>query len=264
MTILRLEVLYAVGAAILLVSSVPDPGSTYIPIWGSALGIFLIAFTAGGTRPCIPTFGADQIKYSVQGNPQLKASLQSSFFSIFYFCSNLASVITKLLTPYLRGNGSYPSAFGASFCAMVITVGIFWWGRKTYVSRAPKKNVFLSAGRIVWDAIKLGPGKRSKLRVEAADAAPLLNETGDEVAVEHWLDHAKVVHGESEVEDLKSVLRVLVFLLPATIFWSLTDQQGSKWVFQGSQMDGRISWLGGLVIQPDQMVVRLYACTHSD
>ncbi|CAI7728846.1 unnamed protein product [Closterium sp. NIES-53] len=66
----------------------------------------------------------------------------------------------------------------------------------------------------------------------------------------HWLDPAKGAHGEEAVEDVKLLLRVLALFAPVPIFWSLFDQQASRWVFQAERMDGRI-W--GITVEPDQM-----------
>lgn len=62
------------------------------------------------------------------------------------------------------------------------------------------------------------------------------------------------------VEDIKSLLRVLIMFLPVPMFWALYDQQGSIWLIQvgttacetqGIQMDCRL-W-GDTLLLPDQM-----------
>jgi dipeptide/tripeptide permease len=70
----------------------------------------------------------------------------------------------------------------------------------------------------------------------------------------HCLDSAKRTQGAGPVEDVKSLVAVLIVLLPAPLFWSLSDQQSSKWVFQGSTMDRKMPWwIGGFVVEEDQM-----------
>ncbi|GBG70060.1 hypothetical protein CBR_g4888 [Chara braunii] len=69
----------------------------------------------------------------------------------------------------------------------------------------------------------------------------------------HWLDGAKAEYADSKVEDVKALGRVLLLFLPAPIFWSLFDQQSSRWVFQAERMDGRFFF--GWKIEPDQMQV---------
>lgn len=53
------------------------------------------------------------------------------------------------------------------------------------------------------------------------------------------------------IDDVKSLLRVLVMYLPVPMFWALYDQQGSVWLIQGIQMDCRL-W-GDTLLLPDQM-----------
>lgn len=59
-------------------------------------------------------------------------------------------------------------------------------------------------------------------------------------------------YGQQMVDDIKAVLRVLVLYLPIPLFWALFDQQGSRWTFQATRMDGQI---GPITIKPDQMQV---------
>lgn len=54
------------------------------------------------------------------------------------------------------------------------------------------------------------------------------------------------------VNDVKSVLKILLLFVPLPLFWALFDQQGSRWTFQATRMDGNI---GFTQIKPDQMQV---------
>lgn len=47
-------------------------------------------------------------------------------------------------------------------------------------------------------------------------------------------------------------MKVLVLLLPLPLYWALFDQQGSRWTFQATQMNGDIGFMN---IKPDQMQV---------
>lgn len=68
----------------------------------------------------------------------------------------------------------------------------------------------------------------------------------------HWLDHAEEQFGRRLVDDIKILLNVLVLYIPLPIFWTLFDQQGSRWTFQATRMDGDIGFYD---IKPDQAQV---------
>ena len=60
-----------------------------------------------------------------------------------------------------------------------------------------------------------------------------------------------------EFEDIKALIKVCIFLIPASMFSSMYGQKASTWVFQAKQMNGYVSWLGNVEIRPDQMQVSI-------
>jgi solute carrier family 15 oligopeptide transporter 1 len=69
---------------------------------------------------------------------------------------------------------------------------------------------------------------------------------------EHWLDYSSDLYDQRTISDIKSVLKVLKLFIPLPIFWALFDQQGSRWTFQATRMNGLIF---GYLIKPDQFQV---------
>lgn len=72
------------------------------------------------------------------------------------------------------------------------------------------------------------------------------------VVKEHWLDYAELKYGHDLVDDVKSLMKILILYIPLPFFWALQDQQGSRWTFQATRMDGEV---GFFTIKPDQMQV---------
>lgn len=235
-TVLYLSIVYCIGNWMMAASALPkaDAGTQGTMFWSTAGALGLIAFGTGGIKPCVSAFGGDQIQYSLPDGPT-KERLHRQFFSMYYFAVNAGSVLSTILTPVLRADFSYAIAFAVPAALMMCALLIFWLGRGTYVDRPPEGNVFGEVGGVVVDAIKL---RRGRARGS------------------HWLDSAKAKHDSSVVEDVKGLMRVLALLLPTPLFWSLFDQQSSKWIFQASTLDGRVPWLFNITIQPDQMQVR--------
>lgn len=56
----------------------------------------------------------------------------------------------------------------------------------------------------------------------------------------HWLDNASDKFNAKLIKDMKIVCSILVLYVPLPVFWSLFDQQGSRWTFQASHMDGMV------------------------
>jgi len=69
---------------------------------------------------------------------------------------------------------------------------------------------------------------------------------------DHWLEFASDDYDKQLIEDIKRVLSVGMVFLPLPVFWALYDQQGSRWTFQATRMNGHV---GSFVIQPDQIQI---------
>ncbi|XP_021917359.1 peptide transporter family 1 isoform X3 [Zootermopsis nevadensis] len=233
-TIFYISIVYAIGNVVISVASAT--GAIEVPARElSIVGLLLIAIGTGGIKPCVSAFGGDQFKL-----PQQEKQLQQ-FFSLFYFAINSGSLISTFLTPVLREDVKcfdqdtcYPLAFGIPAVLMIISVIIFVLGKRLYVIKKPEGNVLLSVSKCIWHAlIRKGKLKKHDKR-------------------EHWLDYADDKYDKTLINDTKATLRVLFLYLPLPFFWALFDQQGSRWTFQATRMNGE---LGDWTLKPDQMQV---------
>ena len=199
----------------------------------SFIGLGLIALGTGGIKPCVSAFGGDQFQL-----PEQERQLQT-FFSVFYFSINAGSFISTIVTPILREDVEcfgdttcYSLAFGVPAAIMAIALVIIVLGKPLYKMNPPQGNILVK----VISSIGNGMGKSLTGKGK-----------GD-----HWMDVSKEEYGEELVEDVKSLLRVLLLYIPVPIWWALFDQTGSRWTFQATRMDGTI---GATTIKPDQMQV---------
>ncbi|XP_043512875.1 peptide transporter family 1 isoform X1 [Frieseomelitta varia] len=231
-TIFYLSIIYAAGQLLLSLSAVPPLG---IPDREFSLfGLVLIAIGTGGIKPCVAAFGGDQFIL-----PQQERYL-STFFSLFYFSINSGSLISTFLTPVLR---SSVSCFGDSTCyslaflvpaiLMTLSIVIFVLGKPLYKIVKPTGNVVLNVSRCISHAIYRKVTSKGEKR-------------------KYWLDYADDKYDRLLINDIKSALQVMVLFIPIPIFWALFDQQGSRWTFQATRMNGEI---GNFLIEPDQMQV---------
>jgi proton-dependent oligopeptide transporter, POT family len=204
-TILWVSFLYLAGHATLALV----PGTT-----GLFTGLGLIALGAGGIKPCVSAFVGDQF------DAEHRSLLERIYFW-FYWIINLGSATAKLLIPGLlragqqRGLGAV-IAFGLPGVLMLLSLVIFFAGRRTYrrlPPSGPNPDSFL---RVTWSALRrLGTGR----------------------AGQHWIDLAREQHPAAAVEGARAVLRIVAIFAVVPIFWSLFDQTGSSWVLQAKAMD---------------------------
>ncbi|XP_017870946.1 PREDICTED: peptide transporter family 1 [Drosophila arizonae] len=232
-TILYLSIVYSVGAMIVAIGAIPLP---LMPVKIVTIaGLLMIAMGTGGIKPCVSAFGGDQFRLPDQG-----AEL-ARFFSLFYFAINAGSMISTAVTPILRADvqcfgddDCYSLAFGVPAVLMIISMGIFVAGRLRYRVRSPSGNMFFGVSSCLSSAYKGWRMNRKK--------SPL----------PHFLDYAAPSVGDQMVYDTKRLIKVLLLYIPFPAFWALSDQQGSRWTFQATHMDGDVL---GYHIKPDQMQV---------
>ncbi|XP_048525945.1 solute carrier family 15 member 2-like isoform X2 [Dendroctonus ponderosae] len=184
----------------------------------SGLGLLLIAIGTGGLKPCVAAFGAEQFRL-----PEQRALLRY-FFSLFYFTINLGGFIGMTLTPVLRkavtcfgDDTCYALGFGFPALLMVLSILLFVLGKTFYKLKTPKRNIMLEFVQCSWCALL------ARLRRRAPKHH------------HHWLDYGKQDFDSKLIQDMKVVFAILLLFVPLPIFWSLFDQQGSRWTFQVAQ-----------------------------
>ncbi|XP_071552704.1 solute carrier family 15 member 1 isoform X2 [Panulirus ornatus] len=232
-TIFYISIVYVLGNSVLSLAAIPPIFPDLGPkIVISLIGLFLIALGTGGIKPCVSAFGGDQFVL-----PQQERQL-TQFFSIFYFSINAGSLISTFLTPVLRddvqcfGDDCYALAFGVPAVLMFVALFLFLAGYSMYTIKPPEGNIVLRVGSCIMHALQ------QKVRSNQEK--------------EHWLDYADDKFEKQLILDVKVLLKILLLYIPLPFFWALFDQQGSRWTFQATRMDGE---LGGWTLKPDQMQV---------
>ena len=97
---------------------------------GLVMGLTLIAFGAGGIKPCVSANVGDQFGVTNQ-------HLLPRVFNWFYFSINFGSMFSTLLIPWLLYKVGPKIAFGVPGIAMLIATIVFWMGRRKFVHLPP-------------------------------------------------------------------------------------------------------------------------------
>ncbi|KAJ9579926.1 hypothetical protein L9F63_004399, partial [Diploptera punctata] len=231
-TILYFSCIYAVGNILMCVAAAPPISLS--PVFCTIFGLILIAIGTGGIKPCVAAFGGDQFHLPIQ------ETLLNQFFSIFYFTLNFGGLVGMVITPILRKKYScfgddtcYALGFGFPAVLMIMALLLFVLGKQIYRMKAPQENV----------AVRF---------LQCASYALIMKCRSKGVRNDHWLDYARGRYNAKIISDMKIVLAILCLFIPLPLFWSLFDQQGSRWTFQASRMDGQVF---NTELLPDQMQV---------
>ncbi|XP_059059832.1 solute carrier family 15 member 1-like isoform X2 [Achroia grisella] len=233
--ILYFSVIYLLGTMLTCCSAIPP--LMLPPTYTSMIGLALIATGTGGIKPCVAAFGGDQFRL-----PDENQRLQR-FFSTFYCMVNLGGFMGMIITPALRrsvmcfgGDACYALGFGFPAILVLVSIVIFVAGKPWYRIKKPRDNVTLKFISCAWYAFM------KWLRCDSRS----------DPIKEHWLDYGADKYGEKLIADMKIVFSILYLYLPVPIFWSLFDQQGSRWTFQASRLRSEVF---GVTLMPDQLQV---------
>eukprot|EP01132_Coremiostelium_polycephalum_P004622 gene4622-5773_t len=231
-TLLYFSIIYCVGGIFLTLSAVPkvvgDEGSR--SPWAWIIGIIFIALGTGGIKPVVSAFCGDQL------GPHQK-NLLEKIFQIFYWCVNLGSLFSTIITPVVKTEVGFWLAFMIPSCLLVFSTMLLVIGNKQYVKRPPTGSVVLNVFRVICS----GVGERFKSLSGSYD---------DSRYQGHWLDRVKGKYEDKFIEDTKIVLRVLLVFVPLPFFWAVYDQTSTTWYDQSVEMNLR---LGSVVLEPEQV-----------
>jgi proton-dependent oligopeptide transporter, POT family len=269
-TILWISFSYCVGHGVLamsdLFSSVDGRlGCLYA-------GLALIAFGAGGIKPCVSAFMGDQFKAS-------QSHLLNKAYGAFYWSINFGSFFAALVIPWIKDKRGYSWAFGVPGILMALATLIFWLGRRNYVLQPPARDSrtagFLSVLLTAWQASTgrfrvlgslsiLGSLALPMVALVSIFALGLIPSGSEAVRVVGWFSMVCVIgwmglvlassvgrfnelpdgfwqgargrFNEAEIGAARSVSPILTVLALVPIFWSLFDQSHSTWLAQGKAM----------------------------
>jgi len=127
-TIISLSLVYCLGHLVLALNETE---------MGLYTGLTLIAFGAGGIKPCVSAHVGDQFKAHQQDK-------MVKIFSLFYWMINFGSFFATIITPWTYKEYGSQVAFGVPGILMAIATFVFWLGRKQYVHVPPTgKNPIL-------------------------------------------------------------------------------------------------------------------------
>lgn len=210
-TIYGSSLLYVVGT-ITLAAATFDYGASYGLSTGSkeaflGISLLLISVGTGGIKANVSPLGADQIENE-------GPVIVQRFFNWFYWFIQLGSFLAYTAVVTVQQEASFFYGYVITALSMFLAIMLFISGRKYYIIHPHKGSYLTDTLKIIWEGLK-------KIRCRAGEG---------ELPVFHWLDRAKQSLGGTyqgqQVEDVKSVLRIVPIFLTFILYWTIYGQVG--------------------------------------
>lgn len=125
--------------------------------------------------------------------------------------------------------------FELSLVAQLLNLVIFLAGTPLYKIKKTIGHSIVDTFGTIWDAM-IGKLKRDRSQEPKVT----------------WLLYAHPKHDYNAIRNAKILLQLLLLYLPLPLFWTLFDQQASRWTLQSQRLDPEV---GGYRIRPGQMNV---------
>ncbi|TYI07265.1 hypothetical protein ES332_A10G216200v1 [Gossypium tomentosum] len=209
--------------------------------------LYTIAIGAGGTKPNISTFGADQFD---DFNPQEKEH-KVSFFNWWMFSSFLGALVATLALVYIQENLGWGLGYGIPTVGLLFSLFVFYLGTPSYrhkvkKTKSPARDLIQVPIIAFWNRKLRVPNHPSQLHEH--EPQQYINSGKRQVhytPIFRFLDKAAVKDGNSskppctvtQVEGTKLVLGMLLIWLVTLIPSTIWAQINTLFVKQGTTMD---------------------------
>ncbi|CAL4938440.1 unnamed protein product [Urochloa decumbens] len=258
---------YLVGMAAMSISaSFPTCAGTDCLQDGSSksflffLGLYMMAIGAGGIKPCVSSFGADQLDDSISAE-RLK---KDSFFNWFFFAIYIGSFVSGTAVVWVQDHYGWVVGLGIPTLFLAFAIASFMLGSSSYRVQKPLGSPIVRVFQVIVAATR-----KWSVRVPHDDS--LLHEAPDEKAsmvnghkLHHtpefrFLDKAAVISSDEElsdpwrlctitqVEELKVIISMLPIWATGIIYFSVLAQFSSTFLEQGRTMNSHV---GAFAIPP--------------
>ncbi|XP_023871376.1 protein NRT1/ PTR FAMILY 5.10 [Quercus suber] len=260
-TIVIASLIYILGLGLLTLSAMlPSLRSTYDYIGTNNIifhstrqlqvilfffSLYLVAVGQGGHKPCVQAFGADQF----DGLDPEECKAKSSFFNWWYFGVCGGGAVTILVLCYIQENLSWGLGFGIPCILMVVALGVFLLGTRTYrySVKGDEKSPFRRIGQVFVAAVKNWRIAPLAITIEEKAHATLPHHSSEQfkflnkaLLSPDGLNEEGKVCAVSEVEEAKAVLRLVPIWVTSLGYAVVYAQISTFFTKQGATMDRTI------------------------
>ncbi|KAF8689312.1 hypothetical protein HU200_042108 [Digitaria exilis] len=264
--------LYIIGMLVLIVSaSLPVFSTSHGDGVHSSvvyLGLYLLAISNGGLKPCISTFGADQF----DTNDPVELAQKGSFFNWYFFLTSSSSLLSGTVIVWLEDNVGWAVGYIIPTVLMLFFFVVFITGSKVYRFRGTEASPLTSIFQVLVAAVRkshLQLPDDSSLLYELTTSSPTADASHKSKHSNRFrfLDKAAIAPSDNEsmvqmspwrvctvtqVEELKMLLSMSPIWGSFVIFYAVATQMQSTLVEQGMFMDNHV---GSFAIPPASMPI---------
>ncbi|KAH6805386.1 Major facilitator superfamily protein [Perilla frutescens var. frutescens] len=215
------------------------------------MSLLLTALGSGGIRPCVVSFGADQLE-------EQKATTWK-FFNWYYFCMGASILIANTVIVYIQDNIGWGWGLGIPTAAMFLSIIAFVFGYPLYRKLEPagspftrllqvtaaafrKRNVPIMSSSVLYEnqdldaAISVGGKLLHTKNIKFLDKAAIVTEEDNLKSPNLW--RLNTVH---RVEELKSLIRMGPIWAAGILLITAAAQQNTFSLQQAKSMDRHIN-----------------------
>ncbi|XP_038892262.1 protein NRT1/ PTR FAMILY 5.1 [Benincasa hispida] len=220
------------------------------------ISLYTIALGAGGTKPNISTFGADQFD---DFNPTEK-QMKVSFFNWWMFSSFLGALFATLGLVYIQENLGWGLGYGIPTVGLLFSLFIFYLGTPIYrhkvrKSRSPARDLIrvpVTAFRNRKLELPASPSELYEVELQgfSGDGAGTGKRQVQHTPIFRFLDKAAIKDGTNssrptctvtQVEGTKLVLGMIIIWLATLIPSTIWAQINTLFVKQGTTLNRTLS-----------------------
>ncbi|CAN6346845.1 unnamed protein product [Urochloa humidicola] len=121
------------------------------------LSLLCTALGAGGIRPCVVAFGADQFEQEPQkqqDDAEAAAEQKRRYFNLYFFAMGTAALLALTVVVYIQDNVGWGWGFGIPAIGMLVSIVVFMVGYPIYVMLKPGGSPFTRLAQVVAAAFK--------------------------------------------------------------------------------------------------------------
>ncbi|XP_020274368.1 protein NRT1/ PTR FAMILY 3.1-like [Asparagus officinalis] len=112
--------------------------------------LILTCIGAGGIRPCVVTFGADQFEL----DKTRTSTRKWNYFSLYYFALSVSHLLALTLVVYIQDNVGWGWGFGIPSMVMFVSVVVFVIGYPLYIKIKPAGSPMTRLTQVLIAAFK--------------------------------------------------------------------------------------------------------------